>query len=253
MKNILYLTVCGLLASVLLFGCGQKNAKSETSTPIIEEIQNPIIEVKVVKDSIDILIEQRAEQEFNSTIFGGLRFGSSKQAVENVWRNAKNRTVRVPYEDRVASVTFQEYDALYYHGKLAMLVLYANEGELYDALGIVYSTKYGKTKYRDWRYSNCEITVKQKMRREHDPHKDAGYGHLDSHRMYYQSYKGQKTYHLTKEPYFIEVSYINYDYLNLIEREQFVKDSIDRVQIRKEAQREAEMARKLATELATGI
>ena len=252
MKSTLYL-FCGLLTSVLLFGCGQKNAKSETSTSIIVETHNPFIDVKVVKDSIDILIEQRAEQEFNSTIFGGLRFGSSKQAVENVWHNTKNRAVKVPYEDRVATVTFQEYDALYYNGKLASLVLYANEGEMYEALGVVFSTKYGETKHWDWTYSNCEIAVKQKMRRVYDPHYEAGYGHLDSHRMYYTSYRGERTYYLTKEPYFIEVSYKDFELLNLIERHQFVKDSIEQERIRYEVRKEAERARKLATEVATGI
>lgn len=239
---------------LLLLGCGgncTKQNNAAVSSIAYEEV--PIIDETPAKDSIDVIMEQRAEQEYNSTIFGNLRFGSSKQAVENAWKNTSYRSVKVPYEDRVAKVVFQEYDALYYDGKLASLVLYANEGELYDALGVVYSTKYGETKNRNWRYSNCEISIKQRIRREYNPHKDAGYGNLDSHRMYYTSYRGEQTYYLTKEPYFIEVSYQNFDLLKLIARQQFVEDSLVKEEIRKEAQKEKEMAKKLATEEAIGI
>ena len=247
-------SICIFIFTVLLlFGCGGNSAKQNNTVVTSTTYEEAPVIVAPVKDSVDILMEQRAEQEFNNTIFGNLRFGSSKQAVENAWRNTTYRSVKVPYEERVAKVVFQDYDALYYNGKLASLVLYANEGELYEALGVVYSTKYGKTKNRDWRYSNCEISIKQRIRREHNPHKEAGYGDLDSHRMYYTSYRGERTYYLTKEPYFIEVSYKNFDLLELIARQQFVEDSLVREGIRKEAQKEKEMAEKLATEVATGI
>ena len=258
MKSILYQSVCGLLISVLLFGCGQKNARFETSTSITEETPNPIVEVEVVKDSIDILIEQRAEQEFNSTIFGGLRFGSGKQTVEKVLKNEKRKgysltaiPIQVPVNDRVMEVVIRGYDAEYYNGQLASLELYSNETGLYNELASMFASKYGETKNNNWKYSNCEIAVELGHRVLYSSAADSWLA--SSQNMYYASFGGSSTKSLTTDPYYLVLSYKDYRLLGLIERQKKIKDSLEYVKRLQEEQKEKELARKLRTEVPTNI
>lgn len=206
----------------------------------------------IIKDSVDILIEQRAEMVFDETIYGGLRFGSPRQSVEMTLKKNPRIALLMPDGDLVG-VVIRDHDATYYNGGLASLVLYANEGRLIDSLYELYTRKYGKTKNRKWVYSNCEISVKQRIRREHNPHKDAGYGQLDSHRIYYDSYRGEKTYRLIKAPYFLEISYKNTDLLEKLERQKFVADSLEKEKLQRELQKERELAKKVAAEAVNNI
>ena len=250
--------------ALLLFSCGHKNNKN--STTIIQEgttiAEETLIaeEPPIIKDSIDILIEQRAEQEFNSTIFSGLRFGSSRQVVEKTLKNKQiikgglfhtEIPIQVPKGDNVEEVVIRDFDAIYYNGRLASLVLYANEANLMDALAKLYSNKYGDTKNNEWQFSNCEIALKIRNRKERVPEVVVNY--LTYTPMYYNSYRNQTTKYLTKEPCFIEISYKNYNLLESIERQQHEADSLEQVKRQREIQKEKELAKKLETEIPTNI
>ena len=255
-ESILVNCLALLLTTTLLFGCMWKETKQDNSISGLnaDEAIPDIEEPPVIKDSIDILIEERAEQEFNSTIFAGLRFGSKKQLVEKTLNNKKHSTeipILVPIGDNVKKVIIRDYDAIFYNDQLASLVLYANEADLIEALYSQYSKKYGETKNNEWRYSNCEIIVERRVRKEHRPDFIANY--LTYVPQYYTSYRGEVTTHLTKEPFFLIISYRNFTLLRLLERQQYVKDSLDRARLLLEAQKEKELARKLENEVPTNI
>ena len=245
-----------ILISTLLSSCFQKVTKEDNNKSVLNTIEDipDIEEPPVIKDSIDILIEERAGQEFNSTIFAGLRFGSKKQLVEKTLNNKKYSTeipIQVPIGDKVREVIIRDYDATYYNEQLASLVLYANEADLIEALCSQYSKKYGKTKNNNWRYSNCEIIVERRERKENRPGFIANY--LTYVPQYYTSYRGEVTTRLTTEPYFLIISYRNISLLQLLERQQYVKDSLERARLLIETQKEKELARKLEMEVPTNI
>ena len=248
-----------LAALCVLVYCGCKNPKTARPTISVEASESVVEEAPVVKDSIDILIEQRAKEVFNSTIFSGLRFGDSRRKVEKVLKNklisrsvyGTEIPIQVPYDDKVKEVIVRDYDAKYYNEQLASLVLYANEASLMEALSGQYTNKYGQTKGYDWCFSNCEIKIEKVERVEDRPDFISNY--LTYTPMYFDSYRGGNTTRLTKQPYFLRITYKNYDLLHSIERQAEINDSLAFVKRMKEEQIEKERARKLATEVPTNI
>lgn len=205
------------------------------------------------KDSVDILIEQRKTQEFNSSIFAGLYFGDYVDDVEWVLGDDDCREILVPNGDNVAVVNIATYDAEYYEGGLASLVLYAEEDELIDGLETVYSTKYGKTKDRKWLFANCSVEIKYGGRKEYDPSKEAGYGRSSGPMLYHDSFRGYRVPQITKDGTFLKIEYKNYELMRLMEREQQIADSLENVRGLEAAKAQKDLAMRLATEIATGI
>lgn len=246
-----------LLAEMLTRCHGAKPINKSTSE---EEAAITFEEPIVVKDSIDILIDQRAEKEFNTTIFAGLHFGSNRKSVERVLRNKNLYShfytefpIQVPNGERVEDVIVRDYDAVYDGEKLVSLVLYANEARLVDALSVLYSTKYGETKNNTWVFSNCEIKIETRSRVLYNIQKI----NLKSPDLFYNSYRGEYTKHLTEEKDFLVITYLSKTLQREMERKAYVRDSIERKRLEKEDERkreqEKELARKLSTEVATNI
>ena len=248
-----------LLVAVVLTLCGCKlKTSSYGNNSSLTTTESVVEEPPVIKDSIDILIEQRAEQTFNSTIFAGLRFGSSKVSVERALKNKKNKyysfteiPIQVPVNDNVREVVIRDYDALYYNGQLASLELYSNETGLYNAIATMFAAKYGETKQNNWTYSNCEIAVKRGKRVLYSSAANSWLASAQD--MYYASFGGSSTKSLTTDPYYLVLSYKDFRLLALIERQKEIKDSLDYVKRLQEEQKEKELARKLATEVPTNI
>ncbi len=215
------------------------------------ELEN---EVKIEKDSIDTLIEIRVNQKFNSTIFANLKFGDSPQKVEQAMRNTKYRKIQVPYEELVSVVEILDWDAEYYDNQLAVLTLYSEDEYLYNALGIVYATKYGKTKGNKWHFSNCSIEIVYGGRSIYDPSGDAGYNRTGGPILYYCSYRGQRDGNcITQDGTFLKIIYKNHELLKQKELQEYITDSLNRIKQINEIKQEKELSKKISTEIATGI
>ncbi len=239
-----------VLLVVLVLSFIDSKPKAEV-TKIVEET-TVIEDAPIVKDSIDMVVDKRAEQDFNSTIFAGLRFGSNRQAVEKALKNQDNKTIHVFDGDDVKKVIIRDYDAIYYNGKLASLTLYSDEARLLKPLGLLYSTKYGETKNNKWVFSNCEIIIEQGTRSLYSSAKDSGLASAQD--MYYDSYRfNSGTKRLTANPFFLRIEYKSLPLLRSLDYQKALKDSLERERIRKEAEREKEKERKLATEEASNI
>lgn len=256
-----FISILASIIALTFISCGQRTGNKASETTVIAEVPIvPIVEEPpIVKDSIDVLIEERSEQEFNSTIFAGLRFGSNRKTVEKTLENKEISRgiyttevhIQVPYLDRVEEVVVRDYDAEYYNGRLASLILYANEADLFDALGRQYIKKYGETKDYRWRYSNCEVSIIKGERIEDVPEHITNY--LRYIPWYFDSYRGSRVAHRTKERYFLKISYINYDLLNSIAIQQRQIDSLESAKRVQELQKEKERARRLSEEVPTNI
>ena len=228
-----------------------KKLKGQEPTVVAVENNHPKDSIPQ-KDSIDVLIELRAQEDFTSTIFAGLRFGSSSYAVENTMRDDSNRTILVPYGDEVKTVSIsRKYKAEYYNGGLASLTLYT-DNMLREGLNVLFSAKYGVTKNHRWEYANCIIEIQSKGRREWNPDRDKGYRSAPTG-MYYDSYDGTRTSSLTRNSSFLVISYKNTYLLDMIEKQKIEQDSLRKVQEMKEIEAERELAKKLATEIPTNI
>lgn len=142
MKKMLLMLMCLVLFLTALLGCRNKDDKSEVVTKT--KIQENLIKEK---DSIDVLVENRAKQLYEGTIFAGLKFGDSEQMVERTFRNKEKRYILIPTEERVCSVYVHSYKPTYYEDKLASIVLYVESDELYyDVIYPRFVAKYGKIK-----------------------------------------------------------------------------------------------------------
>lgn len=253
-QRLLKMTVIFLAAEVFICCVGRNSSHKNTTDG---ETAVTIEEPTIVKDSIDILIDQRAEQEFNSTIFSGLHFGSNRKSVERVLRNKGTYSTEIPIQvpngDKVEEVIVRDYDAVYDGEKLVSLVLYANEARLLEALDVLYSTKYGKTKNHTWSFANCEISIETRSRVLYNTHKS----NINNPDLFYNSYHGKNTESITKERDFLVITYLSKTLQREMERKIFVRDSIERKRLEKEAElkteQEKELAKKLSTEVATGI
>ncbi len=244
-------------AILLLSGCKYRTTKPDTNSAF-NTTESVVEEPPVIKDSIDILMEGRAEQKFNSTIFSGLRFGDNRRKVEKVLMNkGRYKTeipIQVPVGDNVEDVIIRDYDAVYDNDELVSLVLYANEAKLLDALGVLYTTKYGKTKNYLWHFSNCEIGIEMRTRPQHYYQKTNVITDPD---FYYDTYRKNSSHYLTKEPNFIAITYISLERQQIMERRIYVRDSIERQRLQRETeikkQQEKEQAERLRTEPANNI
>ena len=205
------------------------------------------------KDSIDILIDERKQNKFRTSIFSGLHFGDAPSTVKAVLKNENNRRIQVPVNDKVVTVYVASYDSEYYENQLASLTLYAEEDEYIFGLETLYSTKYGKTKGRKWDFADVSINIICCGREEYDPGKAAGYGRSNGTRMYHNSFRGEQSYYLTKDGTFLKIEYKDHYRLALIERQKEITDSLDNVEKMRAAEAEKELAKRLATETATGI
>ena len=235
-----------ILVSVLLLGCEQGSSK---------RISKSNLDDVPPMDSVELLIIERAEQELNSTIFAGLRFGDNPNIVKSVLKNPQNRTIYIPIGDRVDSVIIRDYDASYYKEQLDWLQLYANEDRLVDSLEALFSKKYGLTKNREWRFSDCIIEINRINRVI--AIEDFVHDNLHKQHTYYDSYRNEKNEKYTNEPVFIEISYKS---LSLIEQQNNdVNEALQKEhqkqeeELQKKREQEKELARKLRTEVPTNI
>lgn len=243
MKLIKLLLVL-LLGLLTVNGCRQGNVNSWRS--------NNTAEI----DSVDIIVAQRAEEEFNSTIFAGLHFGDNHRVVEKALKSSKNRKIYVSDGERVDSIFVRDFDAVYYKDKLASLVLYANEDRAVELLYELYSRKYGETKPPyEWVFSNCEITIHRIDRVI--AIEDKIHDYLHKQHYYYDSYRGTVTKAITKEPIFIKISYMYFPLLNAIQQEE--NEALEQQrkkeneELMKKREKEMELARKISTEEPTNI
>lgn len=242
------------LCAVISFSCNNEERKILKQQRNTHEI--PAEEMlPVIKDSIDVQIEHRCRQELNATVFAGLRFGDNPNRVKSVLQNPQNRTIYIPIGDRVDSVIIRDYDATYYKEQLDWLRLYANEDRLVDSLETLFSKKYGLTKHREWRFSDCIIQINRINRVI--ALKDYAHDEHNKQHTYYDSYRNEKTEKYTKEPVFIEISYKS---LSLIEQqnndvnEALLKEHHKQEEeLQKKREQEKELARKLRTEVPTNI
>lgn len=230
----------------------KKNVVYGAYNSMFEDKDRYLDDIVPQKDSIDILIEQRKFQTLNSTIFADLDFGDSPEIVERRLKDDKYRKIKVPKGEKVATVYVASHDAKYYDNQLASLVLYADENELADALETLYSTKYGKTKNKEWHFQDCSIEINYGTRPIYDPMGDAGY-RSSGPTLYHSSYRGERTSSITQDGSFLRIEYKNHRLIGLMNRDRQIKDSLENVRKIKEAAEEKIIANKLATEIATGI
>lgn len=233
---------------ILLLGCTRRSVTDyfvEMEIPSDTMSPNLIIE----KDSIDILEEQRLNQEFNSTIFAGLRFGDSPSTVQTKMRNAE-WSIKVPNGDKIGIVHIRKYEAEYYRSQLASLTLYAEEDELISALYTLFRTKYGEG---EWRYKDCIINITPGWRKEYNLLREAGYASGAGTPMYYDSFTGEQTKCLTKDSTFLIIIYKNLRLTDLIKQDKIIADSLEQLKKLQEIQAEKELAAKLRNEVATNI
>lgn len=236
---------------LLFFSCGQRSSKQNDSNDVFcASVDNTLIEPTVVKDSIDILMEQRLEEEYNSTIFAGLRFGSNRQSVERAMKNKSSREILVPVGDCVNTVTIGSYKAVYFNDGLASLELYSNDTRLKKYLDTLYTAKYGETKNSIWSFSNCVISIEKRDRKVYSTPS----GWLASEKTwYYDSFGHSDTKRITEDPYYLTISYNNHLLLKALERQKHIKDSLEVERQNREAQKEKELAEKLKREIPKNI
>lgn len=170
------------------------------------------------KDSIDNIIEQRSQTEFNGTIFAEIKLGEYKNIVEQKLRNKKNEGIRLYDGDSADVVYINDYDVVYHNDKLACLILYSEQDELSEEIYSYYLLKYGKTKSGNWKFSNYEIDISAPTRKRYDPQAEAGYKSSPPY-LYFDSFRGEKTNRITQDMSFIRIMYKNLNLLKEIERD----------------------------------
>lgn len=237
----------------ILFGLpyGCKSGVSAKHSSVIPGPADLLMEEPpLIKDRVDSLIEGRSSEMYNSTIFAGLRFGDSKIRVTQVLKEQLPVTIQIPNGDNVETVIVDDYDATFFNERLAVLVLYAKQSSLHGILSKWFSTKYGDTKKDTWNFSNCTISVEIKSRVPH-------LNYDGTVTMYYNSYRNDERYYLTKDCCFLKITYQDHGLLHLLERQKVEKDSLENakriqeVQAKKQAERD--LAKKLSEEGATNI
>lgn len=250
---IKYIILC---LATILFGCVGEGNKPLPSGGVKPQITQEVVKPEPIaeKDSIDSLIELRAKQKFNHTIFAGLKFGDNPKMVKNALQNERNKKIRVPNGDKVSIIYIDSYDAEYYKSQLASLTLYAEEDELINPLSLLYSTKYGETKHYEWTFDNCVITIGCGWRTEYNIDRALGYKSASARTaLYYESYRGERTSAITKDPGFLKITYKNLHLVKRIKRDKIIKDSLEQVKVQERMQAEKELAEKHRTEPATNI
>lgn len=199
---------------VYFCGCGQRGEKGDSKQVCSYSEESDVDEYQleeiapIIKDRIDSLVEQRRESEFNSTIFANLRFGSSRREVDNALKNKANSTIRVREGDFDGTLNIRSYDVDYNNNKLTSLVLYADDVDLMRPLGALFSAMYGETKNLEWRYSNCEITIRIETRSRYYSSVDGWMANQPA--LYYDSYRGIPTNRLTTSPSYLTITFKSY-------------------------------------------
>jgi hypothetical protein len=82
---------------------------------------------------------------------------------------------------------------------------------------------------------------------------EAGYGRSSGATLYCDSFRGYRGGRTTKDGTFLKIEYKNHDLLRLIKREGEIADSLANIRKLEAIEAERELARRLATETATGI
>ena len=124
----------------------------------------------------------------------------------------------MPTEKRADVVYINDYDVVYHNDKLACLILYSEQDELYEEIYSYYLLKYGKTKSGNWKFSNYEIDISAPIRKRYDPQAEAGYKSSPPY-LYFDSFRGEKTNRITQDMSFIRIMYKDYNLLKEIERD----------------------------------
>lgn len=244
MKNYLFLIIYVIVIFILL-GC-RNEVKLANLKDTPKKDTSLITKLEVVKDSIDILIEQRSHIVFNSTIFGGLCFGSNQQKVKRVMKNKTFTKIPIQIGDTIVKqVIVEQFEDEYYNDKLAFLKLYAEEDFLLEELGRLFSQKYGKTKNNQWYFSNCKITIKRENR--------VFYKFLSGIPYYYDGYYGGGGRKITADDAYLVIEYEDFDLMNLVARQKFLRDSVKKNKEGKEQLRKIEMEKEKAKEAIKNI
>ena len=114
------------------------------------------------KDSIDYIIEKRANTPFNNTIFANIKFGESSQIVEQKLKIYKQRFGNIIYADS-SRYKIYNINLYYYKDKLQTLVINF-DGLLEDSKDLwkLYESKYGKTRFCDWEFQDVIIDYSER-------------------------------------------------------------------------------------------
>jgi hypothetical protein len=97
-----------------------------------------------------------------------------------------------------------------------------------------------------------EIDIEYGRRLPYSPSWDKGYN-ASNYGNYYHSYRGNRSSSLTKDASFLKIIYKDFKLLYLLQRQEIEADSLERVRLLEAKEEEKKKARKLATEVATGI
>lgn len=234
-----YITMRTIISSIfllLLIGCsnGKETKSSVSLTSDTTNVQKYDTVQTVVKDSIDILMEERKAQTFNGTIFAGLKLGCSEKEYNRViskYRKEFNNSIYITKNDSLIKViNIGLIEPKFYNGRLYELNVYIDDDYTLEFLLKLFNNKYGTTKSNYfyeyiWEYTTVQIKIKNKSRQLYSRTNN-------SSSMYYSGYTGGSSFGITKDSDFIHIKYSDLSILKEIENDKQQKDSLNRIKER---------------------
>lgn len=240
-------TIINSIFLLLLIGCSNgKETKSSTSTDTTNVQKYDTVQTVVVKDSIDILIEERKKQTFNGTIFAGLKLGCSEKEYNKIiskYKKEFNNSIYVSKNDSLVKViNIGLIEPQFYNDKLYELNVYIDDNYVFDYLVSLFESKYGivKRNYRReyvWEYTSARLSMEIKSRQLYSRTNN-------SSSLYYDGYNGRVSSSLTKDPSYIHIKYSNLNILKQMEKDKLIKDSLQRIKKRQINQEKIRKAKK---------
>lgn len=116
------------------------------------------------KNSLDLLIEERAKTKFDESIFAGIIFGDSKRVVEQKLEKYKKSFGNAIYTDS-SCYEFSKVDTQYYNDSLYSLSI-SFQSYLEKDFWDLFQSKYGQTRDDNswcWFYSDARIVYRVEM------------------------------------------------------------------------------------------
>lgn len=239
--------IIGSILLLLLIGCSN-GKRTKSNFPLVStdttNVQKLDTVQTVVKDSIDILIEEREKQTFNGTIFAGLKLGCSETEYNRIiskFEKEFNNSIYIKhYKDSVSIIPIDYIHPNFYNNKLYELNVYINNTDVFIYLSSLLKEKFGASYWYIWEYNNLNISIDIKFRRL--------YQSTNTANLYYDNYYENICSNLTKEPSYIHIKYSDLELLKQIKKDKLVKDSLQRIkehQINQEKVRKAEIQKDL--------
>lgn len=231
-KNTIFLIHTFIL--FLIISCNNSNVSNDLISKNLNDISyndsilgDSTLCDSIVKDSIDLLVESRQQEVFTSSIFAKIRFGESERVCTSKidrYNNKFERNIVILDKDDPEKIRIGEIRPSYYNDRLYKLELFFDDG-VFGSLACLFTKKYGETKNDTWKYKNVEISIYTGCRRKVP---STTYAPSD---MYWDTYGGGAGAgsYITKDPYFVVISYINYDEVAAMEKDKIKRDSIQTV------------------------